>query len=157
MITTIYDTDIPDEHLTIMGKIFLNWSLLEFILTRIVSSLLSIDYKTGRIITRSMNSATKIDKIRSLVKHKNIGSLNRLEEVITKLNSAREKRNDIAHGVWTQDDNNNYYIIKYSSRNQQNPIKKKMSIDELNLIYTEVTSALAELKVWEDNLSASKI
>ena len=76
MVTTIYDIDIPDEHLTVIGKVFLNWSLLEFILTRIISSLLNVDYKTGRIITRTMNCAEKIKKNKGVSKAHTIRKLN---------------------------------------------------------------------------------
>ena len=157
MVTTIYDTDIPDEHLTVIGKIFLNWSLLEFILTRIISSLLNIDHKTGRIVTRTMNCATKINKIKNLAIHTQVENLTNLDEIINKIDRARKNRNDIAHGVWAQDDDNNYYIVKYSHNNPQVPIKKTMPIDELNSIYEEVTSALGALMDWEHNLSLSRI
>jgi hypothetical protein len=157
MVTTIYDSDLPNEHLSVIGKIFLNWSLLEFILTRIISSLLNVDYKTGRIITRTMNCATKILKIKRLAKHTQVENLINLHKIIEKIERAREKRNDIAHGVWAQDNDNNYYIVKYSHRSPQDPIKIKMSIDELNLIYEDVNSALGELMSWEQNLSLSRI
>ena len=107
MFTTIYDTDIPDEHLTVIGKVFLNWSLLEFILTRIISSLLNLDHKTGRIITCTMNYAEKIRKIKELANHTQVENSTNLKEILIKFDSAREKRNDIAHGVWAQDDDNN--------------------------------------------------
>ena len=157
MVTTIYDTDIPDEHLTVIGKVFLNWSLLEFILTRIISSLLDVDYKTGRIITRTMNCAEKIKKIKELAKHTQVENLTNLKEILIKIDSAREKRNDIAHGVWAQDDDNNYYIVKYSHGKPQDPIKIKMPIGELNSIYEEVKSALGALMDWEHNFSHSRI
>jgi hypothetical protein len=151
MVTTIYDTDIPDEHLAVVGKIFLNWSMLEFVLTRIISLLLNVDHKTGRIITRTMNCAEKIKKIKKLAMHKQIENLTNLIEIIEKINSAREKRNDIAHGIWAQDDDNNYYIVKYSHRNPEDPSIIEMSIIELNSIYEEVKSALGVLMDWEHN------
>ncbi len=157
MITTIYDTDIPDEHLKVIGKIFLNWSLLEFVLTRIISSLLNIDHKTGRIVTRTMNCATKLDKIKKLAIHIQLNNVTNLDKIVTKIDRAREKRNDIAHGVWAQDEDNNYYIVKYSRKHPQEPIKTKMPIEELNSTYKEVSSALSALMDWEHNLSISKI
>ena len=84
-------------------------------------------------------------------------NLTKLDEIINKIDRAREKRNDIAHGVWAQDDDNNYYIVKYSHKNPQEPIKKTMPIDELNSTYEEVTSALGALMEWEHNLSLSRI
>ena len=123
MVTTIYDSDIPNEHLTVIGKVFLNWSLLEFILTRIISSLLNVDHKTGRIITRTMNCAEKIKKIKELAKHTQVENSTNLKEILIKIDSAREKRNDIVHGVWAQDDDNNYYIVKYSHGKSQAPLK----------------------------------
>jgi len=118
---------------------------------------LNIDHKTGRIVTRTMNCTTKLDKLKKLAIHIQLNNVTNLDEIVSKIDRAREKRNDIAHGVWAQDGDNNYYIVKYSHKHPQEPIKTKMPIDELNSIYEEVSSALGALMEWEHNFSISKI
>ena len=92
-----------------------------------------------------------------LANHTQVENLTILKEILIKIDSAREKRNDIVHGVWAQDDDNNYYIVKYSHGKPQDPIKIKMPIGELNSIYEEVKSALGALMDWEHNFSHSRI
>ncbi len=69
---TIYDTDLTNEHLVIIGKINASWSLLEFLLTKTLAMIIGIDIKECRIITRSLNADTKLKKIEQIAKFKGI-------------------------------------------------------------------------------------
>jgi len=152
---TIYDTDLTNEHLVFMGKIFANWSLVEFQLTRILSKLLNIDIKLCRIIIQPLDARTKIKKIEELAKYQKIPKeqLQTLATIFKNINDIRDNRNLVAHGIWAQDENNNYYLVKYSNNNAQKPFKTKMPVADLEQIYKEITSLLSALDEWTVNLA----
>ena len=154
---TIYDTDLTDEHLIIIGKIMASWSLLEFLLTRVLANLIGIDIKECRIITRSISADVKLKKIKQFALFKGINKteLDELNMLITKIDNAKTNRNLIAHGIWVQDENNVYHLVKYSYNHAEKPSAIKMQTSNLKDIHEEIVSSLAGLGGWLDKRAAS--
>ncbi len=81
--------------------------------------------------------------------------LRELNILVSKIGDAKANRNLVAHGVWAQDDNNVFHLIKYSHNHADKPIKTRMEIEDLSSIYNEVSSSLSDLGAWLDKRAFS--
>jgi hypothetical protein len=150
---TSYDTDISDAQLQAIGKVAVNWSLLEFLINRVIADLLSITPKEGRIVVSAMNLRPRLDILRLLAELHDWPEveLESLKKVTERIDKAREQHNLIVHGLWVEDNAGCPYLVKYTGkkgRNRSSGEYVRMKIDDINTIAQEVASALGAFDTW---------
>ncbi len=85
-----------------IGKICLNFSTIELLLSAFVTRFISDDPKIGAILTSEMSYQNNLKAFASLVKYKITDEhlQNDFSFIIRKLNEIEQKRNEILHSVY---------------------------------------------------------
>lgn len=148
---------LKDEQLLLIGNTTAHWSVIEWMLMRIIESLLPTGPKEARILAVGMGAVEKIKVARLL-------ALQRLPEgdkraillfALNMVDQARADRNDIAHGIWTVDkDDGKLHLVGYrGGRNDINRIKgkpKPIETADLERIFWNVKTSLDLLLSWRE-------
>jgi len=93
---------ISDEHLRALGRVTVNFSLLEFHLGWYVSILLGEDSGTGQIVNAQLSFKTQIDLLMSLARYKIKEQIvtEQLEDLIRRAKDIEDRRNQLVHSAW---------------------------------------------------------
>lgn len=149
---TSYDTDISDEQLRAIGRVTVNWCLLEYVVGRVVAEMLSITQKQGRILTQPLRIMQKLEVLQLLSELNAWPESERTElnKVVQTIDHARQKRNLIAHGLWVEDADGCHYLVQYggNKKNRLSGSLERMTIADIDAIAQSVAFALRDFDAW---------
>ncbi len=97
---------VPEELFAPLGKVVVNFGVLETILSFSIWILLvgnsAVEQRTGQIVTAELNFKNKISLFSSLYQHKfpERKPFDELTEIRKKLTEANRKRNRLLHSTW---------------------------------------------------------
>jgi hypothetical protein len=102
-------TDLPDWVTIRIGRILVEWSVLERELEELIQLLINTDIAFSRIMTNRMNAQTRISTAYSLIEwyvyhgRLNASFLNDFERIGNRIkNDTQNKRDIVAHGLWSR-------------------------------------------------------
>jgi hypothetical protein len=118
---------LSDSQLALIGDITARWSVVEWMLIRIMEALLLTGPKEARILATGMGAVEKIKVVRLLAYQRlhDVKARAALLAALENVDAARVGRNDIAHGIWTVDkEQGQLHLMKYrGGREDINRIK----------------------------------
>lgn len=128
-------TDLPQWITMRIGRIMVEWSVLERELEEIIQMLTNTDIGIARIVTNRMNSRMRISVIRHLIEwyvyHGRLkGSI--LKEFIKigkRIEATQNRRDMVAHGLWTVFERK-WWVLKL--RGQRATPELKPELDKLS-------------------------
>ncbi|MCI5112069.1 MAG: hypothetical protein MRY75_16075 [Marivita sp.] len=105
-------TDLPDDMLTAIGQVIVEYAFLELQLSRIIYDLLAVDPKAGRLAVREPRASDRLDVIFDLCALRGVS----IEEEKNPLKKALEfsvsQRDRIAHGIWVFDEESGDHMLR---------------------------------------------
>ena len=95
-------TPIDDEHLAAIGRVSVNFALLEFQLAEALRAALGADMSAGRIVIAHLSFRRMLDVLASLARLRlaNDPRLDDLEDVLSAASAAEDSRNQLLHSTW---------------------------------------------------------
>jgi hypothetical protein len=101
IIATLRGTAVSEEFLVEIGRIVVNFALLERELFSLIHGLLKTSEETSRILTSELPFRTLLDLSASLVKQiHGVDEAERYKEVLKIASGAEDERNLIVHSIW---------------------------------------------------------
>ena len=117
---------LTDDHYKAIGRVATNWSMIESALERYIWFLLSWGEDVGRCVTTYMNFNQRMQAVLTLANDtfSHNGKSWREEELaaltsfldVELNNTLRVERNNIVHGIWSRDEEDNLGVIKTVAR-----------------------------------------
>lgn len=120
--TKIYDFDprnLPPELLQAIGLGIASSAQTESIVERAIWGCLGIDAEYGMAATTHMSAPLRISVLKSAaeIRIDHIPHLDELDEILTQVESALDKRNEFAHRMWARDeDTGELFVLKQAAR-----------------------------------------
>jgi hypothetical protein len=144
------------EHI---GRIVSAHAQIEWVLNRIVYSLLKIEPVHGRIAVREPRTTDRLDMITDLMKLMGIGVPTDVIGLRTLLEGCYKERDCLAHGIWVHDKTLNINFLRIISGNWQPPGTNQKSKRRIDLEATkyDVTDAKAVLETTLGTLQALNV
>ena len=119
-----YESPENNEHQRAIGQITINFTLLELVVERYISDLIDpLSYGAGELITAEMAFYRKQKLLSCLFKHKHKDD-SEFDKLMKKVDSARRKRNSIAHSIWQISDSAEA-LLMIEKKMKNNKIKKE--------------------------------
>lgn len=92
---------VPMWHERLIGRLIVDWAVIEALMQEIIWAILDIDISDGRIITARMDARRKMQWLRSFSKkHLEDDSFNTLADILDGIELLQDDRNFIVHGTW---------------------------------------------------------
>lgn len=136
--------DLPDEYLTMIGKVCVQWGNLEAIVNLSVQKLLGFNIEDARSVAllAHMTWPLKIDVLRSLVDwyREENAFLNGFDEVMPMLAKAQQGRNKVLHASWYCEDGETY-IYRVTARGKLKADIQSLTADDLARISDDIGKA----------------
>ena len=119
-------TDLTDEHYSLIGRVVVEWSNVEFLLRSLLSRLLFTPEFTGRVFLREMGAAKLQSSITEALELHKLRYRNKIvsedlhlkiSQINNQLDNLRQTRNKFAHFCWARTSNNDIFGIRFSSAN----------------------------------------
>jgi len=147
------EVPLSDEYLRAIGRITVNFAVLERGISSCVESLISSDPKLGHIITAGLSFRSLLDLLSSLYKYRNDNpnAITKLDKLIAQIARTGQKRDIITHSFW---------VIDFPGDEREEKIRgkitakrnkglmfqvEKVSVEELNKIADEIAEVLYEV------------
>ncbi len=94
---------VSDEHLKSIGRITVNFALLEEILSLCIRALIKSEQQVGHILTAELSLKQKVALFSSLYKYRvhNTEEPPELKKLLSRVAQAEEKRNTTIHALWS--------------------------------------------------------
>lgn len=104
-----------------IGKVCLNFSTVELLLSAFVTRFISDDPKIGAILTSEMSYQNNLKAFASLVKYKITDGMlqDDFRLIIKKLHEIEQKRNEILHSVYALKDSTSEQIFRIKITSKQ--------------------------------------
>lgn len=158
-----HTTAVSDEFLAEIGRIVLNYAILENAVKELIQELLQMEVETGIIITSEMSFRNLLNLASSLVC--DICSEDEqivFDEVLKLASSAEEERNQIVHSLWGfyTDKNTGEDIatrLKYTARRGKGLTEKMVPYKLQNLrdVAHRMSIASYEIEKFKDRIVSS--
>lgn len=143
---------LTDNHLKSIGRVSVNWSLLEFYLGKAIGEMLGPDPKIGRIVTTRLTAANMMEIFRHLATFKDHeGKLSdELNTILAAIRAAQSQRRLIIHGVWAADDDGSPLVLGYYGKDDQRVLADavKMSVEDIENIAASVSTVTESFITW---------
>jgi hypothetical protein len=99
-------TDVGEKHLIALGKITVNFQLVEHHLAKLIWALLASDLEVARTVTAELSFRTLVAVASSLYRLRvsKPASISAMEDVMRRACKAEEKRNTMIHSTWIAGD-----------------------------------------------------
>lgn len=162
--TSIY-SELTDEHFSLIGKVVVEWSNVEFLLGTILSRLLFTPEFPGRVFSRGMGAmklqkaideAVELHQLRyrtQVVSEKKLCEITTLNKKLTKL---RKTRNQFAHFCWARSNDDEIFGIGFSSATagsiRQGKDTITLKVDELKEFYSQLYEVVDDLSKVTESL-----
>jgi alkylhydroperoxidase/carboxymuconolactone decarboxylase family protein YurZ len=125
-------TDLPDWVTIRIGRILVEWSVLERELEELIQLLINTDIAFSRIMTNRMNAQTRISTAYSLIEwyvyhgRLNASFLKDFERIGNRIkNDTQNKRDIVAHGLWSRI-NGDWEVLKLRGRRETPELKPEL-------------------------------
>jgi hypothetical protein len=168
-------SELTDEHYSLIGKVVIEWSNVEFLLGSILSRLLFTPEFPGRVFSRGMGAmklqksideAVELHKLRYGARIVPEDILSQITSINKNLSKLRKTRNQFAHFCWARSNDDEIYGVGFSSATAGSKRLDKdmitLKVDELKEFYSQlyklvddlgkVTESLPEME--EDGISS---
>ena len=162
--TSIY-SELTDEHFSLIGKVVVEWSNIEFLLGSILSRLLFTPEFPGRVFSRGMGAmklqkaideAVELHKLRYLSQIVSEDQLKELVSINKNLSRLRKTRNQFAHFCWARSSDDEIFGTGFSSATagskRQNKDTVSLKVDELKEFYSQLYEIVCALSIVTESL-----
>lgn len=143
---TLYD--LPPSINRELGRIIVRCSYLEFYLQSIIWRLLQITVPMGRIATRMPRAEDRVDMIRDLAIVRKITlDENKLATLKKNIRGIWERRDTLAHGVWTKAPDNRWLVIKQAGNWPEHlatPVRSRRIMPEALTVNVDALRTITE-------------
>lgn len=139
---------IPDAYLIAIGKVCVQWSVLENALEMVVTKLAGMDIwdPRSKIMINHMSWPQKVD-ILSAMASELVNDYPRLKNYGTALpllKKAQEGRNQIMHGSWANEDGM-VQLMRATARGKLKIYMDEITVDEIEEIVDDIHVAMAAI------------
>ncbi|EGR0102298.1 hypothetical protein OC523_007690 [Vibrio vulnificus] len=119
-------TDLTDEHYSLIGRVVVEWSNVEFLLGSLLSRLLFTPEFPGRVFSRAMGAARLQLSIKDALELHKLRYRNKIvsedlhlkiSQINHQLDKLRTTRNKFAHFCWARTSDNEIFGTGFSSAN----------------------------------------
>lgn len=118
----------PDELAMLVGRICAHWSFQEWLLRQCTYTLLGVQDRQGRIAVRDPRADEQVKMIRELMELAGFELALNLTDLMEDLRALKTLRDNIAHGVWTQNLETDRLTLNIESGNWAPPqVRGKVS------------------------------
>lgn len=134
-----------------LGRIVVVWSCIEALLAEFLSYLIPADPGGMYVLNQSVSTDMKLKWIRSLseIRIEDPELLTQIEEILTRLDDARQQRNAYVHGVWGTKCPAGSVIIQSVNLNRSEVIREELAtaadFDDLVVHLVNLQQALLAL------------
>ena len=139
---------IPEPYLTAIGKVCVNWGMLEKIMDLALAKLagFTLEDSRGAIVTTHMSWPQKMDVLEALVNALLLDYpyLAKFDKTKPLLKKAQEGRNRIVHGQWGESDGK-IHKLRMTARGKLKASIDLITIEQINAIAMDVGRAGAAL------------
>jgi hypothetical protein len=143
---------IPEDYLTAIGRVVVQWSLMEAMLEGLIWQSLRVRNDLGRTVTAQLQAMSKLDLLCASLWQTKPKLAGQMESVARYVNEClRGQRNAVAHGMWTAPMNRALpiaSIIKFSAKGrlttQERYFASPTELDDIATKIGEVTAWLIE-------------
>jgi hypothetical protein len=154
MVTNPDRDSISDRHLRAIGKVILEWQILEAQIEAAVWTLLFVDYWTtspwlkereGRAITTHLTTPLRLDMILSLAQTRLHKSLRQsLKDCISRIRPLMAERNTMTHAQWSMTPKG---ILRqtYKARGKLKPAFDLVSVEGIEALADRIQTESANL------------
>ncbi|MCR9600732.1 HEPN family nuclease [Vibrio alginolyticus] len=153
-------SELTDEHFSLIGRVVVEWSNVEFLLGCMLSRLLFTPEFPGRVFSRGMGAARLQNAIEDALelqelRYHNIvvpeSTITEIRKMNKKLNSLRKTRNKFAHFCWARFNDNEIFGTGFSSATSGSKHQEK---DYVSLTIKELKDFYAQLYELVENMSS---
>jgi hypothetical protein len=139
-------TAIPMEYLVSLGRLHVQFALLEHRLAQLIKALLGGDSVRSTIATANMRFQTLVDVCSSLYRHRLLNApdrIARMEAVLGNACAAEAQRNQLVHSMWIAGDAGAVYRTKINAGQKKGLVvhDEQMTVEDIEA----VVSRLAEV------------
>jgi hypothetical protein len=139
------------EHLTAIGLITINFSMLESTIASGIWLLSGLDQKRGQIITAELSFRALVALFSSLYREQTNDStkLEELDTLLRKAMSAEEKRNILSHSLWAIGTSDQTISRIKTTAKMSKDLKhtfEQVTVDNLIQIADEIADAAGEIQ-----------
>lgn len=94
--------DVSDDHLRSIGRVVVNFAVLEGFLSFVIRILMKTERDVGEIVTAQLSFAQRVTAASSLFMHRlnSAEKLTEWKELLVRVEQAGAKRNAVVHSVW---------------------------------------------------------
>ncbi|WP_287963091.1 hypothetical protein [Alcanivorax sp.] len=151
-------SELTEEHFSLIGKVVVEWSNVEFILGSILSRLLFTPEFPGRVfssgmgamkIQRAIDEAVELHKLRYRTEIVSEEKLAEITSINKKLNKLRKTRNQFAHFCWARSNDDEIFGVGFSSATAGSKREGKdfvtLKVNELRDFYSQLYEVVDDL------------
>ena len=144
-------SQLTDEHFSLIGKVVVEWSNVEFFLGSILSRLLFTPEFPGRVFSRGMGAmklqkaideAVELHKLRYRTQIVSEDKLSEITSINKKLFKLRKTRNQFAHFCWARSSDDEIFGIGFSTATvgskRQDKDTVTLKVNELKGFYSQL-------------------
>ena len=135
---------IPDAFFAAIGKVNVNWGMLEGAVDIAIGKLAALDIRDKRwaILTAHMTWPLKMDILGSLAAELRASHppLRRFDQIKSMLDRAQRGRNRIVHGQWGEE-KGTIYKLRMTARGKLKSNMDPITVADIELISTEIRAA----------------
>ena len=115
-------TDLPDDMMRAIGRVIVEYAMLELQLSRVIYDLLKVDPKAGRLAVREPRATDRLEVIFDLADLRGL-DLEHEKPIFRKaIQTCVTERDRIAHGVWVRGTKTNELMLRLTKGSWQ-PVK----------------------------------
>jgi hypothetical protein len=143
---------IPEKYLQAIGKITVNFSILELKLAFCIWELIGSSQRIGQLVTAKLTFPQLIALLKSIYRErvKERSRQEKLLKLLDKAETAGRKRNAVVHAAWAVDVQNPQATMRFKIQNTRKGLQYKfegISLDELNRTADFIEETAREISV----------
>ena len=143
-----------------IGALVLAFAELEATLTFTIDPLMGLTYAEGRALEAlmmSFSARVQLFHTLALMHTRGKGLRDEIPELVSRLDEAYTKRNDLIHGAWSMISGNKYGKIKFRAKAGLKQIDRvhQVSVDDLWEAHKFIMGTMLSLLKWRDKFNRS--
>jgi hypothetical protein len=137
-----------------VGLVVVQWSHVEFGLSRVISRLCGVEFPESAILFTHMSVASRLHILRSVGNLPEFGEAVRelLNKVADSIEHEQMDRDDIVHGLWRQNDRGNLECLKLSARGKKGLRSRLVQVSDVRAAGKRICSLVAEIYDVDDQI-----
>lgn len=145
--------DLPDDYLTEVGRVAIEWSHLEFVVEEVIWTLLRLPWGSdeARAVTAHIPFRVRLDIISSLLRPKEVPpqGLQEWNELLKEINAQHEWRNLVVHHEWRSGSPTKQMIYRRSARTKGvSTTPYEAPLDAVKETAADIVSVRARITTW---------